>query len=68
VILAASGWKSIDGVLLAVIVLLLAGSGVLALAETSLVRTSRVKARSLADQHRRGSRPLVRRSSGPSGS
>ena len=59
-ILAASGWKSIDGVLLAVIVLLLAGSGVLALAETSLVRTSRVKARSLADQHRRGSRPLVR--------
>jgi CBS domain containing-hemolysin-like protein len=59
-ILAASGWKPIDGVLLAVIVLLLAGSGVLALAETSLVRTSRVKARSLADQHRRGSRPLVR--------
>jgi len=60
VILAATGWKSIDGVLLAVIILLLAGSGVLALAETSLVRTSRVKARSLADQHRRGSRPLVR--------
>ena len=59
-ILAATGWKSIDGVLLAVIIVLLAGSGVLALAETSLVRTSRVKARSLADQHRRGSRPLVR--------
>ena len=37
-ILAATGWKSIDGVLLAVIIVLLAGSGVLALAETSLVR------------------------------
>ena len=59
-ILASTGWKPVDGALLAVIVVLLFGSGVLALAETSLVRTSRVKARSLADQHRRGSRPLVR--------
>jgi putative hemolysin len=60
VILASTGWRPIDGVLLAVIVVLLVGSGVLALAETSLVRTSRVKARSLSDQHRRGSKPLVR--------
>jgi CBS domain containing-hemolysin-like protein len=59
-ILASTGWRPVDGVLLAVIVVLLVGSGILALAETSLVRTSRVKARSLADQHRRGSRPLVR--------
>ncbi len=59
-ILASTGWRPVDGALLAVIVVLLVGSGILALAETSLVRTSRVKARSLADQHRRGSRPLVR--------
>jgi putative hemolysin len=60
VILASTGWRPVDAALLAVIGVLLLGSGVLALAETSLVRTSRVKARSLADQHRRGSRPLVR--------
>jgi putative hemolysin len=59
-LLASTGWRPVDGALLAVIVVLLVGSGILALAETSLVRTSRVKARSLADQHRRGSRPLVR--------
>jgi putative hemolysin len=59
-ILAATGWRPVDAALLAVIVVLLFGSGVLALAETSLVRTSRVKARSLSDQHRRGARPLVR--------
>ena len=59
-IVASTGWRPVDGGLLAVIGVLLVGSGVLALAETSLVRTSRVKARSLADQHRRGSRPLVR--------
>lgn len=59
-ILASTGWRPIDGVLLAVIGVLLVGSGVLALAETSLVLTSRVKARALSDQHRRGSRPLVR--------
>jgi CBS domain containing-hemolysin-like protein len=60
VILATHGWHAVDGALLAVIVVLLVASGVLALAETSLVRTSRVKAKSLADQHRRGARPLVR--------
>ncbi len=57
---AATGWRPVDAALLAVIVVLLLGSGVLALAETSLVRTSRVKARALSDQHRRGSRPLAR--------
>ena len=35
-------------------------SGVLALAETSLVRTSRVKAKALLDDQRRGARQLVR--------
>jgi putative hemolysin len=58
--LATTGWRPVDGALVAVIVVLLVGSGVLALAETSLVRTSRVKAQSLVDQHRHGSRPLVR--------
>jgi magnesium and cobalt exporter, CNNM family len=57
---AATGWRPVDAALLAVIVVLLFGSGLLALAETALVRTSRVKAKSLADQHRRGARPLVR--------
>jgi putative hemolysin len=60
VTIAATGWRPVDAALLAVIVVLLFGSGILALAETSLVRTSRVKARSLSDQHRRGARPLVR--------
>jgi CBS domain containing-hemolysin-like protein len=43
-----------------VIVLLLATSGLLALAETSLVRTTRVRARSLLDEERRGARQLSR--------
>ncbi|MGH9046145.1 MAG: hemolysin family protein [Acidimicrobiales bacterium] len=58
-ILAATGWRPVDAALLAVIAVLLVGSGVLALAETSLVRTSRVKAKALADQRRRGAKPLV---------
>ncbi|MGH9043267.1 MAG: hemolysin family protein [Acidimicrobiales bacterium] len=57
---AALGWRPVDGVLVAVIAVLLLGSGGLALAETSLVRTTRVKARALMDDGRRGSRPLVR--------
>ena len=42
------------------IVVLLAGSGVLAMAETSLVRMSRIKAKSLVDEQRRGARQLAR--------
>jgi putative hemolysin len=57
---AAAGFHATDWVLLAVIVVLLAASGLFALAETSLVRTSRVKAKALLDEHRRGARPLVR--------
>ena len=56
----AAGFQPVDGVLIAVIVVLLVFSGMLALAETSLVRTSRVKAKSLADEQRRGARQLVR--------
>jgi CBS domain containing-hemolysin-like protein len=59
-VIAATGFRSIDWLLLAVIVVLLAMSGMLALAETSLVRTSRVRAKSLLDERRRGARQLVR--------
>ncbi|HXQ18950.1 MAG TPA: hemolysin family protein [Acidimicrobiales bacterium] len=58
--IAATGFRPVDTVLLVVIVTLLAVSGVLALAETSLTRTGRVKAKALLDDHRRGARPLVR--------
>ena len=42
--LAASGFHTEDAILIVVIVLLLVASGVLAMAETSLVRTSRITA------------------------
>ena len=59
-LLAASGFHVEDAVLIVVIVVLLVGSGVLAMAETSLVRMSRIKAKSLVDEHRRGARQLAR--------
>ncbi len=59
-LLAASGFHAEDAILVVVIVVLLAGSGVLAMAETSLVRMSRVKAKSLVDEKRRGARQLAR--------
>ncbi len=58
--IATTGFRSVDWLLLAVIVVLLVVSGVFALAETSLVRTTRVKARALLDDRRRGARQLVR--------
>ena len=57
---AERGFQATDWLLIAVILVLLAISGLLALAETSLTRMSRVKAKSLLDQHRRGARQLVR--------
>jgi len=59
-VISATGYRPVDTVLLVVIVALLAVSGVLALAETSLTRTGRVKAKALLDDRRRGARPLVR--------
>jgi putative hemolysin len=59
-VVATAGFRATDWVLLAVILVLLAASGLFALAETSLVRTSRVKAKALLDEHRRGARQLVR--------
>ncbi|MHB8245442.1 MAG: hemolysin family protein [Acidimicrobiales bacterium] len=49
-----------DGLILGAVVVLLAGSAVLALAETGLTRTSRAKAKSLADSHHRGVKALQR--------
>ncbi len=49
-----------DVVLLVVIIVLLCASGFLALAETSLIRTSRVKAHSLVEERRIGSTKLAR--------
>jgi putative hemolysin len=59
-LLATSGFHTVDAVLIVVICVLLAGSGVLAMAETSLVRMSRIKAKSLVDEKRRGARQLAR--------
>jgi CBS domain containing-hemolysin-like protein len=60
VTLAATGWETTDSVLVVAIVILLLFAAVLALAETSLVRTSRVKAVSLEEEGRRGARRLAR--------
>jgi CBS domain containing-hemolysin-like protein len=57
--IVASASPVTDIVLAVIIVVLLFGSGALAMAETSLVRTTRVKARSLEDEKRRGSKALV---------
>ncbi len=59
-LLAASGFHVEDGLLIIVIAVLLAASGVLAMAETSLVRMTRIKAKSLIDEKKRGARQLAR--------
>ena len=59
-LLAASGFHAEDAVLVVVIAVLLAGSGVLAMAETSLVRMTKIKAKSLVDEKKRGARQLAR--------
>ena len=53
-LLAASGFHGVDAALIVVIAVLLAASGVLAMAETSLVRMNRIKAKSLVDEKKRG--------------
>ena len=65
--LLAASFGPEDAVLLVVIVVLLVASAVLALAETSLVRTSRAKALGLAEERRRGARVLVRLVENPQG-
>jgi CBS domain containing-hemolysin-like protein len=56
----AATFTAVSWLIVALIVVLLVTSGLLALAETSLVRTSRVRAKSLLDEGRRGARQLVR--------
>lgn len=56
-----------DVAIVVTVVFLLAVSALLAVAETSLVRTSRAKALGLADEGRRGARLLVRLSTDPQG-
>ncbi len=58
--IAVEGFHVEDFVLVVVIVVLLAASGLLALAETSLVRMNRIKAKALVDEKRRGARQLAR--------
>jgi putative hemolysin len=58
--LLAASFGAEDAILVVIIIVLLVGSGVLAMAETSLVRMSRIKAKSLVDQKRRGARQLER--------
>ncbi len=64
---AATAFTPGDLALVVVVLLLLAVSAVLALAETSLVRMSRAKAKSLADDGRRGAKVLVRLTQDPQG-
>jgi magnesium and cobalt exporter, CNNM family len=59
-LLASSGFHLEDGILILIIAILLAASGVLAMAETSLVRMNRIKAKSLVDEKKRGARQLAR--------
>jgi putative hemolysin len=60
ILLGTSGFHTEDAILVVVIALLLAASGVLAMAETSLVRMNRIKAKSLVDEKKRGARQLAR--------
>jgi putative hemolysin len=66
-LLATSHFSGIDVVLIVIVVVLLAASAVLALAETSLVRTSKSKAMSMVDEGRRGAKDLARLTENPQG-
>ncbi len=65
--IAAAHFTGTDGILLAVVLVLLCVSAVLALAETGLTRTSRAKAKALVDAHHRGARALQRLVEDPEG-
>jgi putative hemolysin len=67
VILGTESFDLGDLVLIVVVLVLLAASAMLALAETSLVRMSPAKARGLVDDGRRGAKVLVRLTENPQG-
>ncbi len=58
--LLGASFRTADGVMLGAVLVLLAFAGVLALAETSLVRTTRARARALAEQRHHGARSLAK--------
>lgn len=57
---ATASFRASDWIMVVVVVVLIAASAGLAMSETSLTRTSRVKAKALDDEHRRGAAHLVR--------
>ena len=57
---AATRWGTSETVISIVVVVLIAFSGFMALAETSLTRISRVKAQALIEQRRRGAKLLAK--------
>ncbi len=65
--MTAAAFTAEDGVLTVVVVVLLVACAVLALAETALVRMGRAKAKSLADEGKRGAKVLVRLTEDPQG-
>ncbi|HET9092666.1 MAG TPA: hemolysin family protein [Acidimicrobiales bacterium] len=65
--IATAGWTGTDGILLGVVILLIVASAALALAETSLTRTSRAKAKALVDTEHRSARALQRLVEDPEG-
>ena len=65
--MTAAAFTPEDGVLTVVVVVLLGASALLALSETALVRMSRAKAKSLADDGRRGAKVLTRLTEDPQG-
>jgi putative hemolysin len=66
-ILGSESFDLGDLVLIVVVLVLLAASAMLALAETSLVRMSPAKARGLVEDRRRGAKVLVRLTENPQG-
>jgi putative hemolysin len=64
-VIAAAHFSGVDGVLLAVVVVLIAASAVFALAETSLVRMTRSRAKALEDEGHIGARSLRRLAEDP---
>ncbi len=65
--ITAAAFTPGDAVLVVVVVILLFASALLALAETALVRMGRAKAKSLADDGKRGAKVLVRLTEDPQG-
>jgi putative hemolysin len=65
--IATASFTASDAIMLVVVIVLLAVSALLALAETSLVRTSRAKAMALVEDGRRGAKVLARLADNPQG-